>query len=179
MSPSKIESGNQIWSIRWLTSFNCNAADPIFFNGKMFLSSGYNRGSALFDVHGTEPELIWKSKEMKNQIHGSIFYDGHLFGIDGDMEEGARLRCLDWDTGKIVWSEDQLRPGGFTIAGGKLVVLTEGGELVVAPATREGWSPISKANVLKGKCWTAPVLSGGRIYCRSIDGEVVCIDCRR
>lgn len=173
-----VESGKQLWSQRWLTSFNCNAAEPIVDGGQVFLSSGYNRGAAMFDLDGAEPELVWKSKEMKNQIHGSLLYKQYLYGIDGDMEAGARLRCMEWSTGNIVWSEDDLRPGGLTLAGGRLIVLTEDGELVVASASPEGWAPIARAKVLEGKSWTGPVISGGRIFCRSIDGQVVCVDCR-
>ncbi len=173
-----VQSGEQLWAERWLTSFNCNAADPIFHDGKMFLSSGYNRGAALFDISGKTPELIWKSKEMKNQIHTSILYQGFLYGIDGDMETGARLRCMDWATGEVRWSVDDLRPGGLAMADGKLLLLTEPGELIIAPATPDGWEPIARGQVLDGKSWTSPVLSGGRIFCRSIQGQLVCVDCR-
>jgi outer membrane protein assembly factor BamB len=174
-----VETGKELWSERWLTSFNCNAADPIFAGEKMFLSSGYSRGAALFDLRDKgSPQLIWKSKEMKNQIHSSILYQGDLYGIDGDMETGARLRCMDFESGEVRWSEDELRPGGLALAGGRLLLLTELGELIVAPADPEGWKPTARAKVLAGKCWTAPVLSGGRIFCRTIQGELVCIDCR-
>lgn len=174
----EIASGDQLWSQRWLTSFNCNAADPIFHDDQMFLSSGYNRGAALIDLSSGEPETIWKNKEMKNQIHGSILYRGHLFGIDGDMEAGARLRCIDWQSGEVRWSEDELRPGGLTLAGGRLIVLTDSGELVIAPADPDQFVPTARAKVLDGKCWTSPVISGGRIYCRSVAGEIACVDCR-
>ncbi len=174
----RIDTGEPLWSERWLTSFNCNAADPIFHNGKLFLSSGYNRGAALFEVSGGEPERIWKSKEMKNQLHGSLLHDGHLYGIDGDMEAGGRLVCMRWDDGEVVWAEDGLRPGGLAMADGQLLLLRENGRLVLAPATPEGWKPVAEMKVLEGKCWTRPVLSGGRIFCRSVDGQVVCVDCR-
>ncbi len=173
-----LETGEQLWSERWLTSFNCNAADPIFHDSKMFVSSGYNRGAALFEFQNEKPQLVWKSKEMQNQLHSSLLYDEHLYGIDGDMEVGARLKCMEWSTGKVVWSVEDLRPGGLSIAGGKLILLTEAGELLVAPATPEGFSPIGRGQVLQGKCWTVPVLANGRVYCRSIQGQVACVDCR-
>jgi len=175
----EVPTGRQLWSQRWLTSFNCNAADPIIDQGRMFLSSGYNRGAALFEIGDEGLSPIWKSKEMKNQIHASVLYRGHLYGVDGDMEAGARLRCMDWETGEIRWSVDDIRVGGFTLAGGKLIVLTDSGELLVAPATPHKWDPISHAKVLEGKCWTVPVISSGRIYCRSVEGELVCVDCRK
>ena len=173
-----LETGDQRWSERWLTSFNCNAADPIIHDSKMFVSSGYNRGAALFEFQNETPQLIWKSKEMQNQLHSSLLYNEHLYGIDGDMEVGARLKCMEWSTGKVVWSVEDLRPGGLSIAGGKLLLLTEAGELIVAPVTPEGFSPIARGQVLQGKCRTVPVFANGRVYCRSIHGQVACVDCR-
>jgi len=173
-----IETGEKVWSERWLTSFNCNAADPIVNDDRMFLSSGYNRGGALYRFRDGQPELVWKTKEMQNQLHSSILYQDHLYGIDGDMDAGARLKCLDWKTGDVIWTAEDLSPGGMSIANGKIVLLTESGELIIATASPQGWGPIDRGQVLDGKCRTAPVLSGGRIFCRSVRGDVVCIDCR-
>jgi outer membrane protein assembly factor BamB len=173
-----LETGSQQWIERWLTSFGCNAADPIVHEGKMFLSSGYNRGAALYQLGGPKPELIWKSKEMQNQLHSSLLFEGHLYGIDGNMEAGARLRCLVWSTGEVKWSEDELRPGGLAFAGGKLILLTDSGELVIAAATADGFEEQARGQVLNGKCWTVPVLSNGLLYCRSVDGQVACVDLR-
>jgi len=173
-----IESGKQLWTERWLTSFNCNAADPIIDNGKMFLSSGYNRGAALFQFEDGMPKLIWKTKEMQNQLHSSLLYEGHLYGIDGDMEAGARLKCIEWSTGNVVWSIDDLRPGGLAMAGGRLLLLTAAGELIIAEASPTGWASIARGRVLDEKCWTVPVLSNGRLFCRSVQGQLACVDLR-
>lgn len=173
-----IQTGEKLWSERWLTSFNCNAVDPILRGDRMFLSSGYNRGGALYRFVDGQPEVIWKSKEMQNQLHTSILYQDHLYGIDGDMDAGARLKCMAWETGEVVWSVDDLSPGGISLANGKLILITESGELLIAPATPDRWQPIAGGRVLDGKCRTTPVLSGGRIYLRSIQGDVACVDCR-
>ena len=60
--------------------------------------------------------------------------------------------------------------------GTKLVALSEKGELIIAEPTPAAFKPISRAQVLQGKCWTTPVLSNGHIYCRNAVGEVVCLD---
>jgi hypothetical protein len=39
--------------------------------------------------------------------------------------------------------------------------------------------PTTRAQVLGGKCWTAPVLANGRLLCRNSKGEVVCLDLRK
>jgi outer membrane protein assembly factor BamB len=48
--------------------------------------------------------------------------------------------------------------------------------LMVLEPTPSGFKPISQAQVLGGKCWTTPVLSNGRIYCRNAKGDLVCLD---
>jgi outer membrane protein assembly factor BamB len=62
------------------------------------------------------------------------------------------------------------------LADGKLIVLSERGELLVADASPDGFKPVSRAQILGGKCWSAPVLANGKIYARNAAGDVVCVD---
>ena len=50
------------------------------------------------------------------------------------------------------------------------------GELITAKASPAKFDVISRAKVLDGKCWSAPVLANGRLYCRNAAGDVVCLD---
>jgi hypothetical protein len=63
-------------------------------------------------------------------------------------------------------------------AGGNLIVLTERGELLIVPATPDRYSELARAQVMRGTCWTSPVLANGLLYCRSHEGELVCLDLR-
>ena len=174
-----LADGRQLWSQRWLTTFGCNAADAIVDGDSFLLSSGYNRGSGRFRLEEGQPQLVWKHKDFQNQLHASLLYQGHLYGIDGDMQYGARLKCVSWSHGEILWNEDDLRPGGLTLAGGRLLLLTSEGELVIARADPVRYDELARGRVLDGKCWTVPVLCGGRVYCRSIAGQLACVDLRR
>ena len=67
------------------------------------------------------------------------------------------------------------------LAGDKLIIQGDQGKLIVAEATPSAFKPISQATVLAGECWTVPVLSNGRIYCRNTgrgrrEGRLVCLD---
>jgi outer membrane protein assembly factor BamB len=107
-----------------------------------------------------------------------VLLDGYLYGTDGDSGNDAQLKCLDWKTGEVKWTQKGIGTGGVIAADGKLIVLTSRGELIIAPASPEGFEPISRSQVLGGKCWTVPVLSHGRIFCRNAAGDLVCIDAR-
>src|SRR4051812_12030307 len=44
------ETGKRLWSVPWKTQYKINTVDPIFHDGKLFVSSAYNYGCALIDV---------------------------------------------------------------------------------------------------------------------------------
>jgi outer membrane protein assembly factor BamB len=174
-----LKDGKEAWRIRWLTQYGVNAADPIVEGDRIFLSTGYGKGAALFELGGPEPRQIWKSKVLHTQMNAAALYKGHLYGVDGDTTDKASLKCIEFATGTEKWTHAGFGSGGVIIVDGKLVALSGTGELLVAPASSDGFKPASRAQILGGKCWTAPVLANGRIYCRNSRGDVACVDVRK
>jgi len=78
----------------------------------------------------------------------------------------------------VKWRYEGFGLGSLIVADGKLVILGDRGELAVAGANPKGFTPLARAQVLGGKCWTTPVLANGRIYCRNAKGELKCLDVR-
>jgi len=174
-----LRTGKELWRIRWVTQYGVNAADPVVEGDRVFLSSGYGRGGALLRLGTGAPETVWESKVLRTQKNPAVLLAGHLYGIDGDAGQAeAGLKCVEFDTGRERWSWPEAGSGSVTAAGDRLIVLTEKGELVVGPASPEGFRPTARARVLEGRCWTVPVLSGGRIYLRNAAGDAVCLDVR-
>lgn len=169
-------TGARLWDHAWNTSYGVNAADPVVHDGHVFISSGYNKGAALLKPGSSAPEVVWQSREMRNQMNPSVLVGGHLFGIDGNDGGRAALKCVEFITGKPKWEEKSVDSGSVTVADGKLIVLSETGELIVAEPDPGAFKVISRAKVLSGKCWTVPVLANGRIYCRNAAGDIVCLD---
>jgi len=173
------QTGKEHWRFRWLTQYGVNAADPIIDNDRLYISSGYGKGGALIKPDtGSEPAVLWKNKTLRSQRNAAVLVGGHLFGVDGDTSEKASLKCVDIATGEEKWSEPSVGSGALMAADGKLVVLGYRGELMVAPASPEGFKPTARAQVLGGECWTVPVLANGLIWCRNSRGDVVCVDAR-
>ena len=170
--------GKEAWRIKWLTQYDVNAADPIIEGDKLFLSSGYGKGAALFKLGGKVPEEVWKSKALRTQLNGAVLFQGHLYGVDGDTTEKASLKCLDFATGVEKWKHAGFGSGGVILANGKLIALNGTGELLIAPASPDRFKPSARAQILGGKCWTAPVLADGRIFVRNSRGEIACVDVR-
>jgi outer membrane protein assembly factor BamB len=164
------KDGKPLWRYPWKTQFDLNIATPIHADGKVFISSNYGTGAAVFRLTDSEePETVWKEKTMQNHISTSVLYEGHLYGFSE-----ARLRCVEFETGKVKWDKIGLGKGTLVIADGHLIVLGDHGELVLAEASPEKFDEVSKCHVLdKDKLsWTVPVLSGGRLFIRNENGLV-------
>jgi len=171
-------TGKERWRMRWLTQYGVNAADPVPVGDSIFISSGYGKGAALFKPAG-EPQVIWKSKVLRTQLNPAVLVGKYLYGVDGDTVEKASLKCVEADTGTEKWKVPTFGSGAVSVADGKLIALSGTGELIVAPASPEGFKPIARAQVLGGKCWTVPVLANGLVYCRNSRGDIVAVDLRK
>lgn len=171
----RADSGQELWRQRWLTTFGCNAADPIVAGSQIFISSGYNRGCALLQLTDQGVDEVWKNKELQTQISSCVLIGGHVYGIHGDVADGTQLRCLELNSGAVKWTETDFRPGGLSAAGERLLVLSDDGELLIVAAQPDACQILARQHVLEGKCWTAPVLANGQVYCRSASGQVVCL----
>ena len=174
LSVIDIENGDLLYRSEWKTRYDVNAATPLVFDDKIFISSGYGKGCAMVQLRsGGKAVELWASKVMRNHMSGSVPFGDHIYGFDEDV-----LKCIDLG-GKEVWRERGMRKGALTIADGKLIALSGDGELVIAEASPKGFKALSREQVLDGGiCWTPPVLAGGRIYCRNQVGALVCRDHR-
>ena len=172
-------SGRVLWSHPWKTKYDVNAADPILLpSGKMLLSSGYGTGAAVIAYDAKGARELWKNTKFRAQMNPGVAVGAHVYGFDGQADSRPALVCLDPSNGSVLWKQEGLGMGSVIAAGTTLIVLSEKGELITAPASPQGFKPISRGQILSGKCWTVPTLANGLLYARNWKGDVVCIDLR-
>jgi outer membrane protein assembly factor BamB len=169
----EVTTGSEISRHRWKTSYDVNAATPIIAGDRIFIASGYSKGGALLQLASDEFRVLWQTKNMRSQLPSPVLWKGNLYGFDEHM-----LTCLDFDTGEVRWQQPGLGQGTLIVAGGKLIVLSESGELVIANALPAAFNEIARARLLHGRCWVAPALANGRLYVKDNRGELVCVDVR-
>ncbi len=174
----EVASGEIAWQTRWITRYGVNAADPQLVPEGIFLSSGYGKGTTLLKlpVIGTEPEAIYRSRDLRNQMSPGVIIDGYIYAPDGDAGTNPPFHCLEVATGKLKWSHAGLGSATLIAAGEQLIILSDQGKLVLAQASAEQFLPLAEAQVIDGKCWTLPTLANGRLYCRNAVGTLVCLD---
>ena len=104
-------------------------------------------------------------------MSGCVMLDGHIYGFDE-----KKLACVDLKTGEQKWTQGDFGKGSVMLADGKLIILSEKGKLVIAPASPDGYKELSSGVILKAgtQCWTMPTLSGELIYARNSAGDMVC-----
>jgi len=170
------KNGKKAGFFSWETQYDVNAADPIPLKDKIYLSSGYGRGACVIDISGAEPKPVWEHKEMKNHFSSCVLINGDLYGVDGNSNRPGSLKCMEFATGKVKWSQT-LGFGGLTVAGDRIIMLNESGDLFISKVSPAGYEEFSSAKGILGKlCWTAPVFCRGTIYCRNSNGDIVAID---
>ena len=165
------------WRARIAASVN--AATPLVVGDSIFVSAQYGPGAGVLRVEGSKLTDVWASDEaMSNHYATSVYYDGYLYGYHGRQEFGPSLRAVDFKTGAVKWNQDQFRAGSITLAGDKLLIMREGGEMILAPASPQAFKPLARAQVLPGVVRPLPAIAEGFVYVRN-ENTLVCLDLRR
>ncbi|MCP5112721.1 MAG: alcohol dehydrogenase, partial [bacterium] len=151
----------------WVTSYGANSSQPLVVGDKrLFISAGYGHGAELLEITGSGDQLrvesLWDSIRMKNKFSGSVFHEGHIYGLDE-----AILASIDIETGKLNWKGGRYGYGQVLLASGHLVVITEKGELVLVKATPEAHQELARFQAIEGKTWNNPAIAGGKLLVRN------------
>lgn len=152
-----------------------NAAVPLVVGNGIFLSASYGTGAALFRFDGGALTRVWSSDEaLSNHYATSVHRDGYLYGFHGRQEYTQSFRCIEMKTGQVRWDADGFGAGTVTLAGDRLLILREDGELVLAKASPVKFEPGPRAKILKGVVRAYPAIADGLLYARSED-TLVCV----
>jgi outer membrane protein assembly factor BamB len=173
----RARDGHEVAFTPWDSPYRTNSTTPIVDGDLLFISTGYNVGCGLFRLRNNELEMVYQNRGMRNHFNNSILFAGYLYGFDGNSNLGrlVRLKCMDFKTGEVAWEKEGFGCGSLMIADGKLVILGETGELVVAEATAEEYREFARTDFLSGRCWAVPVLCDGHIYGRDAAGDLRCV----
>jgi outer membrane protein assembly factor BamB len=190
-------TGHVTGSFRWRAAelFSVNAANPAMLGEQVLLSETYGPGSVLLNVKATPRgdtfAPVWTSprggrpaETLRAHWATPIVHDGHFYGTSGRSIGDSRLVCVEAATGDVRWAERGLGRASMALAGDRLLVLGEFGELLVVKATPVAYEPLARAELkdpatgsplLAPPCWAAPIIAHGYAYLRG-KGRIVCVD---
>jgi outer membrane protein assembly factor BamB len=174
-------SGMVQFQRRWRArvAASVNAATPIIVGDEIFVSAQYGPGAGVLRVNGSQLTDVWTSDDvLSNHYATSVFYNGYLYGFHGRQEFGPSFRAVEFQTGTVKWSQEQFRAGSVLLAGDRLLITREGGELVLASASPQAFNPIARAQILQGVVRPYPALADGLLYVRN-ENTLACLDLRK
>ncbi len=155
------------------------ASTPLVIGDTVFLSASYGAGAALLKIDGNEFHKIWESDQSLSAHYATpVHHDGYLYGINGRTDPGfepsASLCCIELKTGKLAWEQPAFGAATIILAGDQLLILTERGELIRAPASAAGFKPIARAQILPTQVRAHAALADGLFFARSKD-KLICV----
>jgi outer membrane protein assembly factor BamB len=162
---------------RWRSrsAASVNAATPLVIDERVFLSASYNTGAVLLARGDDGFTPVWSSDDvLSNHYATSVRHRGYLYGYHGRQEYSPSLRAVELATGTVAWSVDRFGGGSILLAGDTLLILREGGELVLAEASPAAFAPIARARILTGTVRAYPAVAGGILYARN-ERELVAV----
>jgi outer membrane protein assembly factor BamB len=166
-----------------------NASNPVVVGDKVLISECYGPGSALLKIKPNGFDVVrddTKKAKKSLQTHWMtpIYHEGYVYGSSGRHTPQADLRCVEFETGKVMWSQPRLTRSSLLMVDGHFVCLSEDGTLRLLKVNPQKYEEISvvelmdprtKQPLLEYPCWAAPILSNGLMYLRG-EERLVCVE---
>ncbi|MCD7914244.1 MAG: PQQ-binding-like beta-propeller repeat protein [Tannerellaceae bacterium] len=147
---------------------------PIYKDGKLFFSFGYNMGSFQLQLNNeaTDCAVTWRNDDFDTHIGGYVLVDGILYGSNWINNNQGNWIAVDWETGETkydtAWSRGKSK-GSIITADGRLYCYDERrGAVGLVNPTPEKFDVISEFRITKGEGphWAHPVINNGVLYMR-------------
>jgi outer membrane protein assembly factor BamB len=182
------------WRARSLESVN--ASTPVVVNDEVLVSETYGPGALMLRVKPGSADVVWSDEARRRQrslaAHWNtpIHVDGYVYGCSGRHTYEAELRCVEWKSGKVMWSQPDLTRTSLLHVDGHFICQGEDGQLRLVKANPQryeevaSWTPrtddvpqpgLPPRQLLRPFCWAAPILSHGLLYVRGED-RLVCLE---
>jgi outer membrane protein assembly factor BamB len=168
-------TGHETWRQPWETDWDTNITDPLVWRDHIFVSS-FSRGCGLLSVHDGASQVVYTNRVLREHLSPGILLGEYLYAFNGEAKQDTDFRCIQVPTGELKWARADPAFGSLICAGGKLLLLSGKGELLLADPSPAEFKPLARAKVLTGTCWTPPALANGRLYLRNAKGELRCLD---
>jgi len=166
-----VGTGQVVWQHDFPHRAGVQPNPPLYRNGLVYISSGMGTGGALLPLAdgraGTVP--AWTDKTLDCQMQGTVLIGGYVYGTAQSGNRG--LVCLEWKTGKAMWTAPAVGMGVVTAADGLLYVYAQNGTMYLVKPDPAAFTPVSQFTVSAGtnEHWAHPTIANGRLYLRHGD----------
>jgi len=175
------EDGTVYWEHPLVFQPSGVAPTPLTTNSLLICSTQDNGTITLAtpSADGVPRQAWWKQDLSSYFSTGTLDVEGkRVFLLTNQLQPLPRadLVCVDLETGSELWSKGALgyfHAGVIMTGDGKLLILDDSGNLLLAEAAKDRFVELAKAKVCRGT-FVNPALSGGLVYVRD-DQELIAL----
>jgi outer membrane protein assembly factor BamB len=147
---------------------------PLYRDGYLFAANGYGQTAAKIKIKfdGTDPELVWKNPDINPHVGGMVLLGNYIYSSTHDNNSFGRWICVDWTTGKTMWTTEWKNKGAVISADGMLYIFEEkNGNVALVNPSPEKLDIVSSFKLPggEGPAWAHPVINKGRLFVRRGD----------
>lgn len=168
-----MKAGQTVATYPWITNFANNIAGPAVQGDCVLITSEYNHQSMCkLRITLSGATKLWE-QPFASKACTPVIHDGRIF-VAWD-----RLRCLDWQTGELVWQGPSTKDAGSIVVTSdkKLIAWTGRGDLSLAEASTVGGKSYRElarvGRLANDDVWPHVVVSNRQILCRDRHGHLL------
>jgi outer membrane protein assembly factor BamB len=161
-----ISNGKLLWKYHHTNRFREHPNTPVYNDNMLFCMSSYGKGSVMLRLTngGRNVEKVWESKELDHQTGHVMKFGDYIYG------SGHRQNwfCVDWNTGKVMYSDQQLAVGNIISADEMLYIYSQKGEMALIKPNSQKLEIVSQFPITLGteQHYAHPVIYQGVMYVR-------------
>jgi outer membrane protein assembly factor BamB len=166
-------NGAELWSIPFPDEWHENIVTPIW-TGSAVIVSGPRQGTHAYAITRAsgawQPKLAWKNIEVTMYTVSPVLGDGVIYGMSNKRR--GQFVALDAATGTVKWATRGRDGNHASIqqTARHLLLLTDGGVLIVARRTPEGFVEERRYEVGQSATWAQPILLADGLLVRDATG---------
>ncbi|MGE5421549.1 MAG: PQQ-binding-like beta-propeller repeat protein [Chloroflexota bacterium] len=155
-----------------------HAITPIYKDGDILIANGYGWVSLKLKLSadGSKAEKVWENRNFDPQLGGVVLLSDKLYASNHQSQPAGSWICVDWNTGKTLWTAKWNSQGSVISADGMLYLFEEkSGNVALARPDPSKLDILSEFRVTKGggPFWAHPVIKNGRLYIRHGEALIV------
>lgn len=146
-----------------------NAAAPLLFGDKLFVTASYGVGARLAKVTADEATIVWENDDtLSSQYPSPVYYKGHIYGVHGRDDIGEpEFRVVEAATGKVKRTHKGYGMMHCILVGDEILALNTSGELIRLNASPGEHTETARVRIADATTRAIPALANGRFYFRT------------
>jgi len=164
-----ISNGQLLWSYFHTNRFREHPNTPEYSDGMLLGMSDYGKGSEMLRLTngGKSVEKVWENTDISHKTGNTLKFGDYVYASG----EKTGWHCVDWKTGKTLYSYNSFSVGSIIAADGMLYCYGEKGEMALVKPNPQKFEIISRFPVTLGteQHWAHPVIFRGVLFVRHGD----------